>query len=298
MAGLRQRDSSSALLVMAPALLLILVFVIVPFLLAFALSFTNQRLVPNPNAPTSFIGVNNYLRLIGQPEFLQAFRNTFVFALLVTPLQSGIALGAAMLLNSKLPARHVFRGIFFLPTVITMVVVSVIWFCLYRLDGFFNQLLTLLTFGNSGPVDWLHQPWLALPAIILLSAWQGFPFQMVVYLAGLQQINPELYEAARVDGAKPWDEFWGVTMPGLRNTHIFVLVTTTILAFKLFTQVNLMTQGGPEGATQTVVRFIYEQGFSRGSVGVAAAASVIFFLVVLAISIAQRYIFRSEAEVR
>ena len=298
MAAMRNRDIKSAAVIMTPALLLIGVFIIVPFILAIALSFTNQRLVPNLNAPTAFIGLNNYIRLMGQPEFLQAFINTFIFALVVTPLQSGLSLAAAMLLNSKLPARNVFRGIFFLPTVIAMVVVCVIWLALFRLDGFFNQILSLVTGGAAGPVDWLHQSWAALPAIILLSAWQGFPFQMVVYLAGLQQINPELYEAARVDGARKWDEFWGVTMPGLRNTHIFVVVTTTIFAFKLFTQANLMTQGGPSGATQTVVRYIYEQGFTRGGVGVAAAASVIFFLVVLAISVAQRTLFKSEEEVR
>lgn len=283
---------------MAPALLLIAVFVIFPFILAIVLSFTDQKLVPNLNIPTEFIGIKNYLRLMGQPEFLQAFLNTFLFALIVTPLQSAMGLGAAILINSKLPVRNVFRAIFFLPTVITMVVVSVVWFALFRQDGVFNQLLSLATGGNAGPADWLHERWLALPSIILMSAWQGFPFQMVVYLAGLQQINSELYEAAKVDGAKPWDEFWGVTMPGLRNTHIFVMVTTTIAAFKLFTQVNLLTQGGPVGATQTVVRYIYEQGFTRGSVGVAAAASVVFFLVVLAISIGQRYVFPSEEEVR
>ncbi len=298
MAGLRSRDTQSAAAIMAPALLLIAVFIILPFVLAIALSFTDQRLVPNPNAPTEFIGLRNYLRLLAQPEFLQAFVNTLIFAVFVTPLQSGLALAAAMLLNSKLPARNVFRGIFFLPTVITMVVVCVIWLALFRLDGFFNQMVSLVSGGHAGPVDWLHDSWVALPAIIVLSSWQGFPFQMVIYLAGLQQINPELYEAARVDGATKWNEFWGVTMPGLRNTHIFVLVTTTIFAFKLFTQVNLMTQGGPRGATQTVVRYIYEQGFSRGGVGIAAAASVIFFLVVLAVSIAQRTLFKSEEEVR
>jgi multiple sugar transport system permease protein len=298
MASLRQRDTSAAYTILGPALILIAVFIVLPFLLAIALSFSNQRIPPNLNIPTEFVGLANYWRMLGQPEFHQAFLNTALFCIVVTPLQSGIALAAAMLLNSKLPARNLFRGIFFLPTVITMVVVCVIWFALFRLDGFFNQLLSLVTFGRAGPVDWLHEPWLAMPAIILLSAWQGFPFQMVVYLAGLQQINPELYEAAKVDGAKPWDEFWGVTMPGLRNTHIFVLVTTTIFAFKLFTQVNLLTEGGPNGATQTVVRYIYEQGFRRGNVGLAAAASVIFFLVVLAISIAQRTIFKSEEEVR
>ena len=298
MPGPGTRNTRAAVAHMAPALSLIAVFIIVPFCLAVAISLTNQRLVPNLNAPTLFVGLTNYLRLVGRQDFLQAFANTFLFALIVTPLQSAMGLGAAVLINSRLPARNVYRAIFFLPTVMTMVVVSVIWFALYRLDGVFNQLLTLATAGSVGPVDWLHEPWLALPAIILLSAWQGFAFQMVIYLAGLQQINPELYEAARVDGATAWDEFWGVTMPCLRNTHVFVLVTTTILAFKLFTQVNMMTQGGPAGATQTVVRYIYEQGFTRGSVGLASAASVVFFLVVLTISIGQRLIFRSEEEVR
>ena len=298
MPGPGTRNTRAAVAHMAPALSLMAVFIIVPFCLAVAMSLTNQRLGPNLNAPTLFVGLTNYLRLVGRQDFLQAFANTFLFALIVTPLQSAMGLGAAVLINSRLPARNVYRAIFFLPTVMTMVVVSVIWFALYRLDGVFNQLLTLATAGSVGPVDWLHEPWLALPAIILLSAWQGFAFQMVIYLAGLQQINPELYEAARVDGATAWDEFWGVTMPCLRNTHVFVLVTTTILAFKLFTQVNMMTQGGPAGATQTVVRYIYEQGFTRGSVGLASAASVVFFLVVLTISIGQRLIFRSEEEVR
>ena len=298
MAALKQRQLIPAIGLLGPAFVLITLFVIVPFILAIGLSFTDQRLVPNPSAPTAFIGLRNYLRLIVQPEFLQAFFNTLIFAIFVTPLQSALALGAAMLLNSNLPARNVFRGIFFLPTIITMVVVCVIWFVFFRIDGVFNQLLSAVSFGTIGPFDWLNNSWTAMPAIILMSSWQGFPFQMVVYLAGLQQINPELYEASRVDGATKRDEFWHVTMPGLRNTHIFVLVTTTILAFKLFTQVNLLTQGGPLGATQTVVRFIYETGFKRGGVGAAAAASVLFFLTVLVISILQRRIFKSDEAIQ
>lgn len=296
--SLAAHQRRSAWTLMVPAMLLLAVFIVVPFMLAVGLSFTNQRLVPNPNAPTAFVGIRNYARLFARPEFLQAFWNTFLFAVLVTPLQASAALGAAVLLNSRLPARNVFRGIFFLPTVITVVVVCVIWSALFRLDGIFNQTLGAVTLGAAGPIDWLRNPWTALPSLVVLSAWQGFPFQMVVYLAGLQQISPELYEAARVDGANRRQEFWHVTMPGLRNTHIFVIVTTTILAFKLFTQVNLLTQGGPQGATQTVVRYIYEFGFQRGTVGVGAAASVIFFVVVLAISIGQRLVLRSEEAIR
>ncbi len=214
------------------------------------------------------------------------------------PFQTAIALAAAMLINSQLPARNIFRGIFFLPTVITMVVVCVVWFSMLKIDGFFNLVLHAVTFGQAGPVDWLRNPYTAMPAIVVLSAWQGFGFQMVIYLAGLQSISPQLYEAAQVDGATRWQQFWNVTMPSLRNTHIFVIVTTTILAFKMFTQVNILTQGGPQGATSTLVHFLYEVGFRRGRVGFASATAVVFFLVVLIITLLQRRLFRSEEEMR
>jgi multiple sugar transport system permease protein len=281
-----------------PAVVLGAIFIVVPFALAIALSFSDQRLVPNPNLPTRFIGVTNYLRLFADPNFRQAFLNTLVFTALVVPFQSAIALALAMLINSKLPARNIFRGIFFLPTVITMVVVCVVWFSMLKIDGFFNLVLGAVTFGTVGPIDWLRNPYTAMPAIVLLSAWQGFGFQMVIYLAGLQSISPQLYEAAEVDGATRWQQFWNVTMPSLRNTHIFVIVTTTILAFKMFTQVNILTQGGPQGATSTLVHFLYEVGFRRGRVGFASATAVVFFLVVLLITLLQRRLFRSDEETR
>lgn len=294
----RGGEGWSAWGVMAPALILILVFIVAPFVLAIALSFTDQRLVPNPKLATRFVGLLNYERILGDRNFLQAFGNTALFAVIVTPVQCGLALAMAMLVNARLPARNVLRGIYFLPTVIPMVVVSIAWACLFRLDGFFNQLLSFATFGAVGPVDWLQNESTALLSIIVLSAWQGFGFQMVIYLAGLQSINPELYEAARVEGAGRWGEFWHVTMPGLRNTHIFVIVTTTIAAFKLFTQVHVLTQGGPRGATNTVTRYLYEIGFSRGRVGQAAAVAVVFFIVVLAISMAQRLFLKEDREGR
>jgi multiple sugar transport system permease protein len=291
-------NTRSAWTLMSPALVLGSIFILVPFLLAIGLSFSNQRLVPNPNLPTQFIGFRNYMRIFADEDFLRGFWNTFLFALFVVPIQSGIALGVAMLVNSALPARNAFRGIFFLPTVITMVVVSFIWIALYSIDGFFNLILRTVTFGLVDPISWLQNPTTALPAIIVMSAWQGFGFQMVIYLAGLQSINPELYEAAKVDGATAMQRFTQVTMPSLRNTHVFVLVTTTIAAFKLFTQVNLMTKGGPNGATRTTIQYIYEASFQKGQIGIGAAASVVFFLVVLAIAIGQRFVFKSEEEVR
>jgi len=279
---------------MGPGVILTLLFIVTPFVLSIFLSFTNQRLVPNLNIPTEFIGFRNYECVLCRPDFWNAFGNTGLFVALIVPIQGAIALGVAMLINSKLPMRNLFRGVFFIPTVMTMVVVSVIWAVLFRIDGFFNQFLDLLSFGMLGPVDWLTNEMTAMGSLILLSAWQGFPFQMVIYLAGLQAINPELYEAAKVEGSTSWQTFRHVTFPSLRNTHVFIVIATTILGFKLFTQVNLLTQGGPQGVTETVVQLIYQNGFQQGKVGFASALSVVFFLTVLLISIAQRYFLTNE----
>lgn len=185
-----------------------------------------------------------------------------------------------------------------MPVVIPMVVVSVVWyFLLMYPEGLLNAVVRVISLGKAGPYDWLRSPSLALPTIILVSIWQGVGFQMTVYLAGLQNIPHELYEAARIDGASAWQQFLHITLPGLRNTHIFVLVTTTILAFKLFTQVEVLTQGGPLGTTNTLVRYIYVVGYRELRVGYASAASVIFIVIVLVISLIQRLLLREEREV-
>lgn len=290
----RRSDTFNAWTLLAPALALIGLFIILPFMLSVGFSFSDQRLVPNPNIATKFVGLRNYLRVWQEGAYLNAFWRTAYFVVLLVPLQCAMGLAAAMLINAKLPMRNLFRGIYFLPTVISMVVVSVIWASLYQMEGFFNSLLQTVTFGAVGPVDWLGNPWTAMLALVFMSAWQGFPFQMIVYLAGLQAISNDLYEASRIDGASRWQEFWHVTWPGLRNTHILVVMTTTILAFKLFTQVQLLTQGGPAGATDTLVRYIYMTGFRQGKVGMAAAAAVVFFLLVLGISLVQRVLVKEE----
>ena len=297
MLAVRQQTTLRPWLFLSPALALILLFIVLPFLLTVAFSFTDQRLVPNPNVPTEWIGWRNYARVFENEDFVRTLLNTAYFTVLVVPLQCGLGLAVAMLINTKLPMRQLFRGIYFLPTVISMVVVSVIWFSLFQMSGFFNTLLNALTFGLVDPVDLLGNPATAMLALVLMSAWQGFPFQMVVYLAGLQSINTDLYEAARLDGANRWNEFWHITIPGLLNTHILVVMTTTILAFKLFTQVELLTKGGPSGVTDTLVRFIYLTGFRQGKVGIAAAAAVVFFLIVLAISLVQRRLVKEERAV-
>lgn len=290
-------DALVALGFLSPSLLLLTAFLIAPFVMAVVLSFTNQRLI-SP-LPTQFIGLRNYARLFSDPDFWTALRNTVLFAAVVVPLQSGLALFLATLINRRIRGINFFRGVYFMPVVITMVVVCVIWyFLLIYPEGLLNALVRAVSFEKLGPYDWLRDRRLAMPTIILISIWQGVGFQMVIYLAGLQDIPRELYEAAVIDGANPWQQFWHVTMPGLRNAHIFVLVTTTILAFKLFTQVEVLTQGGPLGATNTLVRYIFVSGYRRLKVGYASAASVIFVLIVLFISLIQRKLFVEEREIR
>jgi multiple sugar transport system permease protein len=282
----------------APALLLLTVFLLIPFLMACGLAFRNQRLVPNPNLPTHFVGLRNFARLLHDDTFHRALLNNFIFALVVVPVQTGFALLLALLINQRLKAINAFRTIYFSPVVTTMVVVAIIWTFLYNPGrGFINAFLNTISFGLLGPYNWLSDPKLALPAIMVLSIWQGVGFQMVIYLAGLQEIPTYLYEAAQIDGASKRQQFFYVTLPQLRNTTIFVVIATTILAFKLFTQNWVMTRGGPQNATMTTIIHVYVQGFKQGRIGYASAITVVFFLIVLAISLLQRVILREERSV-
>ena len=279
---------------LVPALLLVGLFLILPFGLSCYIAMTNERLIPRP-VPAKFVGLDNFVRILSDSAFWNALLNVTEFTVLVVPVQCGLALALAILLNGKLPFRNLFRGLFFLPAITSMVVVCVIWSTLFQYPtGPFNQILHVFTFGLAGPVDWLGNTTTAMPAIVLLSAWQAYGFQMVVYLAGLQQIDPTLYEAARMDGAGTWQRFWHVTMPGLRQTHVFALIITTIQAFKLFTQVNILTQGGPRGATDTVVHYMFTAGFVDQKVGVASAVSIVLFVFVLGVSLVQRYVVRER----
>jgi multiple sugar transport system permease protein len=235
--------------------------------------------------------------LIGASDaaFYRSLGNIFTFVLLVVPLQTGFALGLAMLVNQKLAGTNIYRTIYFSPVVTTMAVVSVLWFFLYNPSaGLINSFLNV--FG-IGPFAWLDHPASAMFSILLLSIWQGVGFQMVIYLAGLQEIPEELYEAAALDGANGWQRFRYITLPGLRNTTLFVAISTTILAFKLFVQVDVMTfgQGGPELSTITPILHMVNEGFREAqNVGYASAIAVVFVLIVLGISLVQRRVLSAE----
>lgn len=275
-----------------PAVLVLATFIIVPFAMSVPLSFTNQRLIPGP-IPAKFIRVRNFVRILSDEDFWQAFWNVLRFTLMVIPVQCGFALLMANLLNQQKLLNNFLRGLFFLPFITPMVIVTVIWATVLQFPrGVLNSVFKLLTFGWFQPVDWLGNPRTAMPAIVLLSAWQAYGFQMIIYLAGLQNIPIELYEAAEVDGASGWQKFWSVTWPGLLHTNIFVLTITTIQALKLFTQVNILTHGGPRGTTNTLVHYIYEAGFVAQKIGYASASSILLFLLVLSVIGIQRVILK------
>ena len=284
-----RHPTTTAILMLLPALVLILVFLIVPIVLTFILAFTNARLI-SPE-PARFIGVDNFVRLFGSDTFWASLRNTVIFAVVIVPFQSALALVLAFLVNTKTRGTNFFRTVYFLPVVTSIVVVSMLWLFLYQPNGLINALLAKI--GIQGP-DWLGNPNTALLAIIFMSAWQAVGFHMVIWLSGLQTIPGELYEAADLDGANTWQKFAHVTWPGLRQTRTFILITITISAFALFSQVNLMTDGGPLDATTTLVYQAVRTGFQQQQTGYASAISLVFFVLVLAVSLIQRYLTRDK----
>nr|WP_297427929.1 sugar ABC transporter permease [uncultured Actinotalea sp.] len=283
----------SAYWMVAPATILLLLFLVVPVLLAFGLSFTNARLI-SPNPPR-FVGLDNFVRAFtNDPTFVRSLVNTFLFAAVVVPLQSGLALVMAILVNQKLRFVTWFRVVYFIPVVTSIVVISILWDFMYQRDGLVNSMLDTLTFGAVQGTNWLGNTSTALPAIIVLSIWQAVGFHMIIWLSGLQTIPEELYEAARMDGANAWQQFKDVTWPGLRSTMVFILVTITIQALGLFVQIDVMTQGGPRDATTTLVYHAVQQGYRRQETGYGAAISLIFFVIVLVIALVQRWLTREK----
>ena len=356
--GYRRQEAMVGILMAAPAVLLLTLFLIVPFFGGFTYSFTNQRLI-SPNPP-EFVGMRNFNRLLtlrfftleplrdeetgevlrdedGNIEyprlreftrnneeypqinglrewqswqrgenrlvllasdvvFWKSIFNIFYFVLIVAPIQGGIALFLAMMVNQQLRGVNVFRMIYFMPVVISMVVVSILWRFIYDgNNGLLNSVLAALTFGNFEPVDWLGNTSTAMNAVIAMSIWQGVGFHMVIWLSGLQTIPGVLYEAADVSGANSWQKFRYVTWPGLRSTAVLVTILITIQAFGLFTQIDVMTRGGPLDSTQTPVFQAVQRGFEQQDISGGSAIAVVLFVMVLTISLVQRYLTRERA---
>lgn len=281
-----KQERRAAYAFVLPAAVLLIAFIAVPVLMSFGLGFTNARL--GGGRPAEFVAFDQFVRaLTADPTFWAALRNIMIFVFLVVPIQGGLGLVLALLVNQKLRGITAFRVMFFMPVVTSMVVVSMLWKFMYQKDGLINAL-----FGFN--VDWLNEPATALPAVVVMSIWQGVGFHMIIWLSGLQTINHDLYEASSLDGANKWEQFKNVTLPGLKPTFVFVLITITIAAFSLFVQIDVMTQGGPSNATTTLVYHIIQMGSARGDVGYASALSLIFFIIVLAFALIQRALTKED----
>ena len=278
---IERQEARAGWLFLLPALCLIGVFFVLPMLGGLALSFTNFDIyaVGNPKL-MQFVGLHNYTAALHSHDFWRALKNTLYFVVVGGPLSVVVSLVSAMLLNA--PAvrfRSFFRTVYFAPVVTTLVAVAVVWRYLYHPHyGFVNQLLG--TFGIN-PIDWLGNPTWSMPAIVLLSVWKNFGYNMLIFLAGLQTIPDELYEAASIDGAGARSKFWHVTVPGLAPTFLFVGVTTMINQFQLFAEPYVMTQGGPLGATRSIVLLMYEEGFRWWRMGMGAAIAFILLIITL-----------------
>ena len=326
---------------LGPALLLFAGFVLLPFLMSVAFSFTNVKLL-QPE-PVEWSGLDNYTRmfalkaieappivseieaqipsrqwrrlkrarpaelqgyqyltrvsmgdtayLIGarDPQFLRSVANTFLFAVLVVPLQTALALAMALWVNQKFRGRVLLRTVFFSPVVTSMVVVAALWGLVLHTDvGVANQILRAVFGAGAAQPDWLGDPHIAMLSIAIMSAWQGAGFQMLIFLSGLQSVSIEQYEAADVMGASRWQKFIYITLPCLRRTLVFVLASTTIMALGLFTQVDTLTGGGPRDATSTIIFHAVRVGFREQDIAYGSAMTLVFFALVLLLSLGQK----------
>jgi len=262
----------------APALAAILVFFLLPVLAAFALSLTDFDIYALADLRNlRFVGLHNYATLLQDPLFWKALGNTLYFVVVGVPLSIAVSLGAALLLHSKLGwFRPFFRTAFFAPVVTTVVAVAVIWRYLFHTRyGLVNWGLSWI---GVHPVDWLGDPRWAMPTIILFAVWKNFGYNMIIFLAGLQSIPEDLYEAARIDGASRRHQFVHVTLPMLGPTLLLVGILTLAGYFQLFAEPYVMTQGGPLQSTVSVLYLMYEQGFKWWNLGVASAVAFLLFL--------------------
>ncbi|MFI7633624.1 carbohydrate ABC transporter permease [Nonomuraea sp. NPDC049400] len=277
----RLRDPVTGLLFVLPVLVLFLIFRIFPSLGAAGMSLTNW----NIGGEWDFIGADNYARLLDDVNFWLSLRVTLVYVAIYVPLTLLVALGTALLLNQVVFLRGLFRGMLFLPYVTSFVLAGIIWRWIYEFDGLINGLLAK---ADLGPVAFLEQSALVLPALAVVSVWKGFGYSMLILLAGLKSIPSSYLEAARVDGASAWQRFRRITLPLLKPTIFFVVVIETISAFQTFDTVYVMTGGGPVRATYTLIYGIYDHGFRSFDFGYAATWGMVLFAIVLVVSLVQR----------
>lgn len=277
-----RKDERTAWLFLLPSLVLFLAFTGLPVVVAFFVSFTQWDLFN----PPIFTGLTNYTKLLADPIFGKVMGNTAYFVLLSVPIQMLIGLLCALALNRAIRGQTFFRVAYFLPVVTSTIAAALVWAWLFNANvGLINVLLTLL--GVSEPPRWLSSTRWAMPAVIIVSIWQNVGYAMVLFLAGLQNIRADLYDAAALDGARGWKRLWFITLPLLSPTTFFVLIISIIGSFQVFELVFVMTQAGPANATNTLVYYIYQNGFQFYQMGYASAAAMILFAIVLVMTLIQ-----------
>lgn len=293
-----RRETRAGFLFIAPALLLIGVFFFLPVVAGLVLSLTDFDIYAIGSTETvRFVGVKNFATLLHDPVFWKALTNTFYYVLVGAPLSVALSLAAAMLLNAKaVRFRGLFRTVYFAPVVTTLVAVAVVWRYLYHPRiGLLNQALGAI---GIGPVDWLGDPRWTIPAIIVMTAWKNFGYNMIIFMAGLQTIPESLNEAARIDGAGAWQRFRRITLPMLRPTALFVGLTTMIGYFQIFAEPYVMTGGGGGvlNSALTIVMLMYKEGFRWWNMGFSAAVAFVLFIIVFAATSLQLLLQRGRSE--
>ena len=282
-----------SLVFVSPWLVTFLVFSLVPLLHSLLLSFSRYNLL---SSEISFVGIRNFWEVIRNPDFLQALWHTIFFAAGTIPPTMVLALFAAVLINIKIPFKRLYQAGLFLPVATSVIVIATIFTYLYAPDGLVNRVCEWAHLPVPSPSWLLNTKW-ALPAIMMMNVWSSFGYYMVLFLAGLQTIPSELYEAASIDGANEWQKFRHITLPQLRPILLLAVVINTIHTFQVFPEIFAMTQGGPLGSTTTVVWYLYETGFHRFDMGQAAAVGYLLFLITMSFSLVQMRLFKMEEPV-
>ncbi|MEJ5230135.1 MAG: sugar ABC transporter permease [Pseudothermotoga sp.] len=287
---MKRTKVSTVFLFLLPWLVSFAVFTAYPLIFSIFVSFTDYS---GLNPKMTLVGMKNYLRAFSDPVFLKALTNTFIFVLITVPATTVISLFLGLLLTSGIKLKRLFQAGFFLPSVISMVVISMIWLYIYSATGPLNLLLNSI--GIRIPMQsWLSSAKTAFGSIMVMDIWSAVGYYTVLFVAGLQSIPIQLYEAAKIDGATKWQTIKGITLPLLKPTVLFVISINSIRSFQIFTEIFTLTGGGPANSTQTIVHYLYDTSFRKFEMGYGSAMAYILFVIILVITLLQRKVLKGE----
>ncbi len=283
-----QKSDRNGYIFVLPYVFYFLAFVAYPLLFSIILMFHRWNIV----TPMEWIGLKNFVRMVHDPLFFKSVGNTFIFLLIHIPLQITVALGFAILLNAKMKFRNMFRAVYFMPVVVSGVVVTILWQQLYSYD--YGVLNSIFTFVGLPRIPWLVDASMAMPSIAIMATWKNVGIYIVLFLVGLQNIPAELYEAADLDGASSGKQFLHVTLPILNPTIVAIVVLSTIGGFSLFIEPYVLTGGGPMQSTLSTMLYIYNQAFYFDHMGYAATLGIVFAMIIMVVVVVQRKMIELE----